>query len=95
MLAGIGGGDPAKVTTGSVTFAKYAIQVGLQYQIDSRELTNTNHKEGWTSGYFSYGTKHPQDYPDSVYGTEVFEVNEKLRDRAMELSRKMKIVKTR
>ena len=88
MLAGIGGGDPAKVTTGSVTFAKYAIQVGLQYQIDSRELTNTNHKEGWTSGYFSYGTKHPQDYPDSVYGTEVFEVNEKLRDRAMELSRK-------
>lgn len=88
LLAGIGGGDPAKVTTGSVTFAKYAIQVGLQYQIDSRELTNTNHKEGWTSGYFSYGTKHPQDYPDSVYGTEVFEVNEKLRDRAMELSRK-------
>ncbi|RCK65652.1 Purine nucleoside permease [Candida viswanathii] len=85
LLAGIGGGDPRKVTTGSVTFAKYAIQVGLLYQIDSRELALKKYKD-WSSGYFGYGTKKPDEYPDSVYGTEVFEVNEKLRDRAMKLS---------
>ncbi|KAK6198021.1 purine nucleoside permease [Scheffersomyces amazonensis] len=84
LLSGIGGGDPTKVTTGSVTFAKYAIQVGLQFQIDSRELLNTH--PDWPSGYFSYGTQNPWEYPDAVYGTEVFEVNEKLRDRALELA---------
>lgn len=89
LLAGIGGGDPNKVTTGSVTFAKYAIQVGLLYQIDSRELDPEKYKD-WSTGYFSYGTKNPNDYPDSVYGTEVFEVNQKLRDRAMKLSLKNK-----
>ncbi|KAK6460994.1 purine nucleoside permease [Scheffersomyces coipomensis] len=84
LLAGIGGGDPSKVTTGSVTFAKYAIQVGLQFQIDSRELIDSH--PDWPAGYFSYGAQNPWDYPDSVYGTEIFEVNEKLRDRALLLS---------
>lgn len=84
LLAGIAGGEPTKVTTGTVTFAKYAIQVGLQYQIDSRELEATH--PDWPTGYFSYGTKDPWTYPDSVYGTEVFELNENLRNRAISLA---------
>lgn len=85
LLNGIGGGEPSKVTTGSVTFAKYAIQVGLMYQVDSLELSESY--KDWPSGYFSYGTKDPFSYPDAVYGTEVYELNENLRDRAIELAK--------
>lgn len=84
LLAGISGGEPTQVTTGSATFAKYAIQVGLQYQIDYREYINTN--PDWISGYIPYGTDNPYTYPGNVYGTEVFELNEKLRNRALELA---------
>ncbi|WEJ93314.1 hypothetical protein PSN45_000777 [Yamadazyma tenuis] len=86
LLNGIGGGEPSRVTTGSVTFAKYAIQVGLMYQIDSRELP-VAYKD-WPSGYFSYGAKDPFTYPDAVYGTEIYELNEHLRDRAIRAAKK-------
>lgn len=86
LLNGIGGGTPTQVTTGSVTFAKYAVQVGLQYQIDPKELGDY---PDWPTGYFSYGAKDPWGYPDSVYGTEVFELNEKLRDRAIAAGKKV------
>lgn len=85
LLTGIGGGEPTQVTTGSITFAKYAIQVGLQYQIDTKEVQEF-HPE-WQVGYFGYGADGPLGYPDAVYGTEVFELNEKLRDRAVELAK--------
>lgn len=86
LLNGIGGGDPKRVSTGSVTFAKYAIQVGLMFQVDSRELSEDY--IDWPSGYFSYGTQDPYTYPDAAYGTEVYELNEKLRDRAISLAKK-------
>ncbi|KAK6454162.1 purine nucleoside permease [Scheffersomyces xylosifermentans] len=84
LLAGISGGEPTQVTTGSATFAKYAIQVGLQYQIDYRDYINTD--PNWLTGYIPYGADNPYSYPGNVYGTEVFELNEKLRDRALELA---------
>jgi purine nucleoside permease len=34
MVAGISGGNPHLVTTGSVTFPKYAVQLNLQYEFD-------------------------------------------------------------
>jgi purine nucleoside permease len=34
MVSGISGGNPHYVTTGSVTFAKYAVQLNLQYEFD-------------------------------------------------------------
>lgn len=85
LLTGIGGGEPTQVTTGSVTFAKFAIQVGLQYQIDSQEVSK--YHPDWQVGYFGYGADGPLGYPDSVYGTEVFELNERLRDRAVEVAK--------
>lgn len=84
LIAGIAGGEPQYVTIGGVTFNKYAIQVGLEYQIAYQDYESTNPE--WTSGYFAYGTDGPDQYPTNVYGTEVFEVNEKLRDRAFELA---------
>ena len=38
MVAGIGGVNPEVATICAVTFARYAIQVAMQYEIDPREL---------------------------------------------------------
>lgn len=38
MIAGIAGVSPKVATLGSVTFAKYAISVELQYEFDAREI---------------------------------------------------------
>lgn len=66
--------------TGSeaVTFARYAVSVGLQYEIDAREMPSY-----FDSGYFAQGTSSPTQYPSEIYGTEVFEVNEDLRQLAI------------
>ncbi|CUS24399.1 LAQU0S16e00826g1_1 [Lachancea quebecensis] len=81
LISGIGGGSPQHTTIGSVTFAKYAVQVGLQYQIDSREIP-----ANWTYGYVNFKTSQPNVYPATVYGTEIFELNENLMHRAMHLA---------
>ncbi|KZT67084.1 purine nucleoside permease-like protein [Daedalea quercina L-15889] len=78
MIAGIAGVNPEVATLGSVTFAKYAVQVALQYEFDAREMP-TN----FTTGYVPLGATTPGQYPTSIYGTEVFEVNEVLRDLAV------------
>ncbi len=38
LIAGIAGVNPKVATLGSVTFAKYAVQVALQYEFDAREI---------------------------------------------------------
>ncbi|SCU95436.1 LANO_0E10352g1_1 [Lachancea nothofagi CBS 11611] len=81
LISGIGGGSPDKTTIGSVTFAKYAVQVGLQYEIDSREIP-----ANWTYGYVNLKTNQPNVYPATIYGTEIFELNENLMKRAMHLA---------
>ncbi|OBA23903.1 purine nucleoside permease [Metschnikowia bicuspidata var. bicuspidata NRRL YB-4993] len=84
LISGIGGGEPQFTTMGSVTFAKYAVQVALEYETAYQDFSSS--RANWTSGYWAYGTEDPWTYPGNVYGTEVFEVNENLRDRAVELA---------
>ncbi|ODV79067.1 purine nucleoside permease [Suhomyces tanzawaensis NRRL Y-17324] len=84
LIAGIAGGEPAYTTLGGVTFAKYAVQLALEYEVDYVDYHNT--MPNWTTGYYAYGTHDQNEYPGNVYGTEVFEVNEQLRDRAVELA---------
>ncbi|KAH9829663.1 purine nucleoside permease [Rhodofomes roseus] len=81
MIAGIGGVSPEVATLGSVTFARFAVQVALQDEFDAREIP-----ENFSTGYVPFGTTAPGQYPTSIYGTEVFEVNAALRDRAIELA---------
>ena len=83
MVAGIAGINPKVGTQGSVSFSRFAIQVTLQYEFDAREMP-----ENFNTGYFSYGTTGPNEYPSILYGTEVFEVNENLRDAAAELAKR-------
>lgn len=81
IFTGIAGVNPRKATLGSVALARYCVQVALQYEIDTRSLPPS-----WHTGYFAYGSNHPDEYPSIAYGTEVFELNAALRDRAYLLS---------
>ncbi|KAJ5897199.1 hypothetical protein N7504_007487 [Penicillium tannophilum] len=83
FIAGIAGVNPERATLGSATFARYAVQVALQYEIDIRELPST-----YKSGYFPLGADFPDQYPTSIYGTEVFEVNDDLRHIAAKFARR-------
>jgi purine nucleoside permease len=78
MIAGIAGVNPKYGTIGAVAFSKYAIQVALQYEFDAREIP-----DNFSTGYIPLGSFAPDQYPQSIYGTEVFEVNEDLRDIAV------------
>lgn len=82
-MAGIAGISPEVGTLGSVTFARFAVQVALQYEFDYREVP-----QNWTTGYIPQGSYFPDEYPGELYGTEVFEVNEALRDLAMSFASK-------
>jgi purine nucleoside permease len=83
FVAGIAGINPKRATTGSATFARYAVQVALQYEIDIRELPSS-----YSTGYIPLGADYPDQYPTSIYGTEVFEVNADLRTIAANFARR-------
>ncbi|OOF92865.1 hypothetical protein ASPCADRAFT_399127 [Aspergillus carbonarius ITEM 5010] len=82
FIAGIAGVNPEETTICSVNFARYAVQVALQYEIDIREMPANS-----TTGYFPQGSYYPWQYPGNVYGTEVFEVNDNLRKLAVAFAR--------
>ncbi|KAI0354546.1 purine nucleoside permease [Trametes cingulata] len=82
LIAGIAGISPKVGTLGSVAFARFAVQVGLQYEIDAREIP-----EGFPTGYFPQGSSTPGQYPQDLYGTEVYEVNDDLRQLAIGMAR--------
>ncbi|SCV03290.1 LAME_0H09230g1_1 [Lachancea meyersii CBS 8951] len=81
IVSGIAGGTPDLTTIGSVTYPKYGVQVGMQYEIDSREIP-----ANWSYGYVNFHTSKTNVYPATIYGTEIFELNEVLRDRAMQVA---------
>ncbi|KAK6529655.1 hypothetical protein TWF281_008820 [Arthrobotrys megalospora] len=93
LIGGIAGINPNYGTTGTVTFARFAVQLMLQYEIDTRQLPVGG---GFSSGFFTQGTKEFKNdlYPATIYGTEVFELNEALRKRAFLAARGAKLSDT-
>lgn len=81
MIGGIAGVSPEWSTLGGVALSRYAVQVALQYEFDAREMP-----ANFTTGYVGYGTLEPDVMPETWYGTEVFEVNEDLRQAAYKLA---------
>ena len=63
---------------GSVAFARYVIQVDTQMEWDAREIPSS-----WTTGYVPMGAPAPGALPRRLHGSDVFELNESLRDVAM------------
>ncbi|KAK3690321.1 purine nucleoside permease-domain-containing protein [Podospora appendiculata] len=86
LVAGIAGVSPKVSTLGGVALSRFVVQVALQYEFDAREMP-----KNFTSGYFSYGTLLPNEYPTTIYGTEVLEINEALRDIAYSYAAKAKL----
>jgi purine nucleoside permease len=82
IVAGIAGIDPARGTIGSVAWARYAVDSGIAHEIDAREMPRD-----WPDGYFGVLTKGPGEMPKLEYRTEVFELNDRLLQQALALSK--------
>jgi purine nucleoside permease len=80
LLAGVAGINPVHGTLASVAFARFAVQVALQYEIDPSELDPSLASTG---GWIPLGATAPNQYPTYIYGTEVYELNDALRQRAI------------
>ena len=87
MVAGIAGINPEVATIGSVAFARYAVQVALQHELDIRDLPSN-----YSTGYIPIGSTSPSVYPSSIYGTEVFELNQNLQHMAVAFARNATLV---
>ncbi|RDX40312.1 purine nucleoside permease [Lentinus brumalis] len=81
FVAGVGGISPKRGTLGSATFARFAVHVGLQYEFDAREKP-----ADWPTGYVPQGSYAPNQYPLTLYGTEVYELNDDLRQAVIRMA---------
>ncbi|KAI8977730.1 purine nucleoside permease [Trametes punicea] len=86
LIAGIAGISPELGTLGTVTLARFAVQVALAYEIDAREKP-----ADFATGYIPQGSFAPDQYPQELYGTEVFELNDDLRQLAIEMAKSAKL----
>jgi purine nucleoside permease len=82
IVAGIAGINPEQGTVGSVAWARYLVDFGIQWELDAREIP-----PGWTTGYLGINTKGPADKPPLDYRTEVFQLDEALLQQALAKSR--------
>jgi len=82
VVTGIAGIDPNVGTLGAAAWARYLVDFGLQQEFDAREAP-----PAWDSGYVGIGAADPATRPKLDYGTEVFQLDEALLQRALALSR--------
>ena len=87
LVAGIAGVDPAAGTLGSVHWARFAIDVGLQNEIDPREAP-----DDWSAGYLAIGAPAPGKKVEDHYGDEVYRLNEDLLQAAFRLTKDVDLV---
>jgi purine nucleoside permease len=82
LVAGIAGINPQYGTIGTATWARYLVDVDIAHEIDAREMPR-----GWSDGYFGVLTRGQEQKPRFDYRTELFQVDEALLQRALQLSR--------
>ena len=87
IIAGIAGVSPALGTLGSAHWARYAVDGGLQNEIDAREIPS-----GWSSGYLEIGASAPGQTADQHYGDQVYRLNEDLLQAAFRLTKDVELV---
>ncbi|GAP89479.1 putative purine nucleoside permease [Rosellinia necatrix] len=87
LISGIAGVNPRQATIGSVAFAKFVVQVDTQQEFDARQISPS-----WSTGYVPSGAASPATFPLLLHGSEVFELNEELRRRAMLLTSGVSLV---
>jgi purine nucleoside permease len=84
LVAGIGGIDPAQGTTGTAAWSRYLVDSDLAWELDARERP-----ESWRTGYLGINMKAPTETPPLHYGSEMYQLNEDLLQRALSLSGKV------
>lgn len=82
IIAGIAGVDPTDGTLGSAHWARYAIDGGLRHEIDPRQVS-----ADWKNGVIALGAKKPGEKASWGSGTEVYQLNEVLLQKAFALSK--------
>jgi purine nucleoside permease len=82
LIAGIAGIDPGHGTIVTATWARYLVDVDIAHEIDARDMP-----KGWSDGYFGTLTNGPAEKPRFDYRTELFQVDEALLQKALQLSR--------
>jgi purine nucleoside permease len=82
LIAGIAGIDPAHGTIGTAAWARYLVDTGIAHEIDAREMP-----PGWSDGIFGVLTNGPGHKPEFAYRSEVFQLDEALLQKALQLSR--------
>jgi purine nucleoside permease len=81
IVAGIGGGDPADVSVGSVVWADHVIDGDIAFEIDARQIP-----ESWPTGYVPLRKGTPYEQPaDDMYG-EAYTLNPQLVGWAFHLT---------
>ncbi len=84
IIAGIAGINPDYGTLGTATWAAYAVDFGLQWELDAREIPRN-----WRGGYLGINTRDPNQKPPLDYRTEVFQLDAALQQAAYRLSREV------
>jgi purine nucleoside permease len=87
VIAGIAGVNPRHSTIGSVVMPKYVVKVELGNAFAGSDLP-PNFSDLY---FFSMFQNSPDKYP-SISGTEVYEVNEALRNKVIESAKHVKYV---
>jgi purine nucleoside permease len=82
IVAGIAGGDPARVSLGSAAWARWVVDGDLGYEIDAREIP----KE-WSTGYIPLRKTKPFEAPAAPLEGQVYELNAGLANWAFQLTR--------
>lgn len=77
LIAGIAGIDPAQGTTGSATWARYLVDVGIAHELDAREMP-----KAWKMGYLGIMTKGAGQKPKFEYRNGSGATDEALLQRA-------------
>ncbi len=86
LIAGIAGVDPSDGTLGSAHWARYAIDAGLRHEIDPRQTPSD-----WPNGVVALGAKKPGEKAAWGSGTEVYQLNETLLQKAYLLSKDVEL----
>jgi purine nucleoside permease len=86
LIAGIAGVDPAKGTLGSAHWARFAVDGGLQNEIDPREAP-----ADWSAGYLAIGASAPGKKAEEHYGDEIYRLNEDLLQAAFRLTKDVEL----
>ncbi|HKN26762.1 MAG TPA: purine nucleoside permease [Roseiarcus sp.] len=86
LVSGIAGADPAMGTLGSAHWARFAVDGGLQSEIDARETP-----ADWSAGYLAIGAPAPGKKAELRYGDEVYRLNEDLLQAAFRLTKNVEL----